>query len=102
MTALKHDTSPSLAPLLNMGVIGITLAALMALVMIGGVEANPLLRPNVYSGPPMNKVDMCILACDACYRGESLLVCANTCIKEKAKMNYEWDATCPFFHLTKK
>ncbi|KAK7084325.1 hypothetical protein SK128_015814 [Halocaridina rubra] len=50
-----------------------------------------------HGGPFMNQVDLCILACDACYKGESLLMCANTCIRDGGKMALKWGSTCQYF-----
>ncbi|XP_045622531.1 uncharacterized protein [Procambarus clarkii] len=89
----------TLAFTVNMGMLSV---AMVVLVVSVGVESSPLMRQSVFSGPPMHRVDICILACDACYKGDALLMCANSCLKDEGRMNFEWSATCPFFDSSRK
>lgn len=49
---------------------------------------------------PIDAVDMCILTCDQCFKGDSLLNCANHCIFSEGIMDDTWKLTCPLFDNT--
>ncbi|KAF7279040.1 hypothetical protein GWI33_007680 [Rhynchophorus ferrugineus] len=52
---------------------------------------------NTSSVPLLDPIDECILTCDACFKGQTLLNCANDCIFTQAVMNDHWKLFCPFF-----
>ncbi|KAK8738800.1 hypothetical protein OTU49_003680, partial [Cherax quadricarinatus] len=98
---LLHQTcTQHLLSTLKMVMLRVSLTVL-AVVLIVGVDANPLIRVSPFSGPPIPRVDRCLLACDVCYKEESLLQCANECIKDRGRMNLEWSVTCPFFDTSR-
>ncbi|XP_042865708.1 uncharacterized protein LOC122249151 [Penaeus japonicus] len=85
---------------LNMGVLGVVTTLLVIASVTMGAAANPFGLHNFYT-KPLHQVDLCIISCDACYKDDSLLQCANQCIKEEGRMTAEWAATCRLFSPTR-
>ncbi|ENN70694.1 hypothetical protein D910_11015 [Dendroctonus ponderosae] len=65
------------------------IAAMLMILLIHKAKSLPYLDP----------VDECILTCDACYKGEFLLDCANDCIFQSGDVGQPFKNHCPQFDM---
>ncbi|ROT68788.1 hypothetical protein C7M84_013080 [Penaeus vannamei] len=107
MNNLSRDSRRSISPfshqvqlLSAVGMLGVVTTLLVIAGVTMGAGANPFGLHNFYT-KPLHQVDLCIISCDACYKDDSLLQCANQCIKDEGRMTAEWAATCRLFSRTR-
>ncbi|KAK3922619.1 putative protein S-acyltransferase 5 [Frankliniella fusca] len=71
---------------------GLLLALFLTLALLAPSDAKPA------HAVQMDAIDTCLFTCDACYKGEALLACANTCLQVDGQMiGTAWQQTCPYF-----
>ncbi|XP_052122563.1 uncharacterized protein LOC113203261 isoform X2 [Frankliniella occidentalis] len=72
--------------------LGLLVALVLALAQLAPSDAKPA------HAVQMDAIDTCLFTCDACYKGEALLACANTCLQVDGQMmGTAWQQTCPYF-----
>ncbi|KAF5300549.1 hypothetical protein FQR65_LT09170 [Abscondita terminalis] len=64
------------------------LQALAILLMATGIKCNAIPHQDI------DVIDMCILGCDRCFKGDTLVNCANHCISSKASVAQIWKLVC--------
>ncbi|KAL1512676.1 hypothetical protein ABEB36_002232 [Hypothenemus hampei] len=56
-----------------------------------------LILTQTRAAPLLDPIDECILTCDDCFKGQSLLECANDCIYTFGDVSDKWRITCSQF-----
>ncbi|XP_034249346.1 uncharacterized protein LOC117650215 [Thrips palmi] len=72
--------------------VALLAALVLTLTLVAPSDAKPALAVH------MDAIDTCLFTCDACYKAEALLACANTCLQvDGLIMGTAWHQTCPYF-----